>query len=178
MPIIPWGSEEDVVLTRLWIEGVEARAIADHPTIAANKRTRFAVISRAHRLHLPPHQGAACTSFAFQATERHASHRQAKPTKPPEPDLDDFEDFDMGDMLSTAKAPALGAVAAIAGLGPRSCRWPIGDPQLPDFHFCGKTKAPGVSYCPDCVAKAYMPPTPRKKVTQDTGPLVAEKLTV
>ncbi len=27
------------------------------------------------------------------------------------------------------------------------CRWPIGDPLHRDFHFCGKQKMPGFSYC-------------------------------
>ena len=27
------------------------------------------------------------------------------------------------------------------------CRWPIGDPQHRDFHFCGKPKMPGFPYC-------------------------------
>ena len=28
------------------------------------------------------------------------------------------------------------------------CRWPIGDPKHPDFHFCGAPKLPGRPYCP------------------------------
>jgi GcrA cell cycle regulator len=27
------------------------------------------------------------------------------------------------------------------------CRWPFGDPLHGDFHFCGKHKMPGFSYC-------------------------------
>ncbi len=27
------------------------------------------------------------------------------------------------------------------------CRWPIGDPQSRDFHFCGRQKTAGSSYC-------------------------------
>lgn len=30
---------------------------------------------------------------------------------------------------------------------PNDCRWPLGDPQLADFYFCGKGKVAGHSYC-------------------------------
>jgi hypothetical protein len=30
---------------------------------------------------------------------------------------------------------------------PGDCRWPIGDPQHHDFHFCGEQKAEGDPYC-------------------------------
>ena len=33
-------------------------------------------------------------------------------------------------------------------LGPRTCRWPVGDPGTPEFCFCGNTTAADRSYCP------------------------------
>lgn len=41
------------------------------------------------------------------------------------------------------------------------CRWPIGDPRKADFHFCGRKKIPGKSYCEFHALKAYRPPLPR-----------------
>jgi GcrA cell cycle regulator len=38
------------------------------------------------------------------------------------------------------------------------CRWPIGDPRHPDFHFCGKTKVAGISYCEHHARRAFQPP--------------------
>lgn len=35
------------------------------------------------------------------------------------------------------------------------CRWPIGDPQHADFHFCGKKQHDGSPYCDQHTAKAY-----------------------
>ncbi len=32
-------------------------------------------------------------------------------------------------------------------LEPNDCRWPLGDPRAPDFHFCAGPKVPGFSYC-------------------------------
>ena len=41
------------------------------------------------------------------------------------------------------------------GLTERMCKWPIGDPKQPDFHFCGKAVDITVTYCPEHRAKAY-----------------------
>jgi GcrA cell cycle regulator len=43
------------------------------------------------------------------------------------------------------------------------CRWPIGDPQLPDFHFCGKTKVAGLPYCEFHARRAFQPPQARRR---------------
>lgn len=39
------------------------------------------------------------------------------------------------------------AAAAMASLGPRECRWPLGEPAEEDFAFCGGVRLPGGSYC-------------------------------
>mgnify|MGYP002620502744 CR=1 FL=1 len=41
------------------------------------------------------------------------------------------------------------------------CRWPIGDPQQADFHYCGKRKVDGYSYCDFHVRRASQPTKPR-----------------
>ncbi len=40
---------------------------------------------------------------------------------------------------------------------PDDCRWPIGDPQLAGFHFCGKRKQDGHPYCEFHVRRARTP---------------------
>ncbi|MBB3883010.1 GcrA family cell cycle regulator [Acetobacter oeni] len=37
-----------------------------------------------------------------------------------------------------------------------SCCWPLGDPGMPDFHFCGATPLPGKPYCAEHAALAYV----------------------
>ncbi len=49
----------------------------------------------------------------------------------------------------------------MATLQPDECRWPIGDPQLPDFHFCGERKVDGHPYCAEHGARASTPGRPR-----------------
>jgi len=53
-------------------------------------------------------------------------------------------------------------------LTPSSCRWPIGDPQRSDFHFCGKGAVPGIPYCEHHARKAFQPPTVRRAPTLRT----------
>jgi len=38
------------------------------------------------------------------------------------------------------------------------CRWPIGDPQNSEFHFCGKGKVTGLPYCQHHARVAFKPP--------------------
>jgi GcrA cell cycle regulator len=37
------------------------------------------------------------------------------------------------------------------------CRWPIGDPKSADFHFCGRQKATGSSFCEHHSRIAFRP---------------------
>jgi len=48
------------------------------------------------------------------------------------------------------------------------CRWPVGEPRHPDFHFCGKPHAPGRPYCQEHWNMAFQPPRPRN---QRPGPI-------
>jgi GcrA cell cycle regulator len=43
------------------------------------------------------------------------------------------------------------------------CRWPIGDPQQSDFHFCGKKKVTGLPYCEVHARRAFQPPQARRR---------------
>lgn len=47
--------------------------------------------------------------------------------------------------------------ATILSLTERMCKWPVGDPKSPDFHFCGKQALAGLPYCAEHAAIAYQP---------------------
>ena len=52
------------------------------------------------------------------------------------------------------------------------CRWPIGDPRQADFHFCGKPKRAGQSYCQEHYRKAYQRrPSVGLEVGKEGGPI-------
>ncbi|MCR4917559.1 MAG: hypothetical protein K5912_01280 [Alphaproteobacteria bacterium] len=48
-------------------------------------------------------------------------------------------------------------------LKPGQCRWPIGDPDSEDFHFCGKQVFVGKPYCYEHCKQAYQFNAPKKK---------------
>lgn len=58
--------------------------------------------------------------------------------------------------LELSPTPPMGT-ATILALGDRSCKWPVGDPLSPDFHFCGKPACTGMPYCTNHAQLAYQP---------------------
>lgn len=48
-------------------------------------------------------------------------------------------------------------------LKPGQCRWPIGDPDSEDFHFCGHQVFVGKPYCYEHCKQAYQFTAPKKK---------------
>ncbi|MDR2413116.1 MAG: GcrA family cell cycle regulator [Rickettsiales bacterium] len=52
---------------------------------------------------------------------------------------------------------------SMAGLRPNQCRWPHGDPDSEDFHFCGAPIFVGKPYCYEHCRQAYQLAPPKKK---------------
>jgi GcrA cell cycle regulator len=46
-------------------------------------------------------------------------------------------------------------------LSDKVCRWPMGHPGEPDFHFCGQQVNPGFPYCVEHCGRAYQAQLPR-----------------
>ncbi|MBA4767687.1 MAG: GcrA cell cycle regulator [Porphyrobacter sp.] len=46
-------------------------------------------------------------------------------------------------------------------LSDKVCRWPMGHPGEPDFHFCGVAVNPGFPYCVEHCGRAYQAQLPR-----------------
>jgi len=51
----------------------------------------------------------------------------------------------------------------MANLKSNQCRWPIGDPDSDNFHFCGETVFAGKPYCYEHCRQAYQFTPPKKK---------------
>ena len=51
---------------------------------------------------------------------------------------------------------------SLLDLNERICKWPIGHPGEPEFHFCGQKSEPGFPYCNAHCAEAYQAQQPRK----------------
>lgn len=62
----------------------------------------------------------------------------------------------MTKMTNKSKQPK-----TVQTLGMHDCRWPIGDPQHADFHFCGARRVAGRPYCEAHMRAAVQPAKPR-----------------
>jgi GcrA cell cycle regulator len=51
---------------------------------------------------------------------------------------------------------------SLLDLNDRICKWPMGHPGEPDFHFCGQPSNPGFPYCVDHCGVAYQAQLPRR----------------
>ena len=51
----------------------------------------------------------------------------------------------------------------MANMRPNQCRWPIGDPDSENFHFCGEQVFVGKPYCYEHCRMAYQFTPPKKK---------------
>jgi GcrA cell cycle regulator len=51
---------------------------------------------------------------------------------------------------------------SLLDLNDRVCRWPMGHPGEPDFHFCGQAANPGYPYCVAHCGVAYQAQLPRR----------------
>ena len=159
-----WNDERVDVLKKLWADGLSASQIAGR----LGGVTRNAVIGKVHRLGL---SGRATTSRMKSPRPRlrvHANRRIMKQRVPGSAANTPLRSLYMNDMEPYVP-PAEELVIPLAErkyiqtLTESSCRWPIGDPQQPEFHFCGKSKIPGLPYCEVHARRAFQPPQARRR---------------
>ncbi len=165
-----WNDERVELLKKLWSEGLSASQIAGR----LGSVTRNAVIGKVHRLGL---SGRATTSRmkthrprARLATAKRATHnnkpRFAVAGNPAVRGLFTGEGEAYVPPAEEMVIP-LAERKTIQTLTECSCRWPIGDPQMADFHFCGKNKVPLLPYCEHHARRAFQPAVPRRRERQD-----------
>ena len=51
---------------------------------------------------------------------------------------------------------------SLLDLNEKICKWPMGHPGEPDFHFCGRPANPGFPYCVEHCGVAYQAQMPRR----------------
>ena len=57
--------------------------------------------------------------------------------------------------------PSIANKTSLLDLSDKVCRWPMGHPGEPDFHFCGDQVNPGFPYCVQHCGRAYQAQLPR-----------------
>lgn len=165
-----WTEDRIAKLKHGWESGKTATQIAE---MLGENVTRNAVIGKAHRLGLESRPSPVKSAAADIAPAAAPAARPAPPAASPVP------------AASAASAPPAAATAAPAAASPQPraaakpkagkqarttlldlnekvCKWPIGHPGEPDFHFCGKPTQPGFPYCNEHCLVAYQAQVARR----------------
>lgn len=64
-------------------------------------------------------------------------------------------------LVPAKPSPEIAGKTSLLDLSERVCRWPMGHPGEPDFHFCGVAVNPGFPYCVEHCGRAYQAQLPR-----------------
>lgn len=65
-------------------------------------------------------------------------------------------------LVPAKPSPEIAGKTTLLDLNDRICKWPIGHPGEPDFHFCGDKVNPGFPYCVEHCGHAYQAQLPRR----------------
>ena len=65
-------------------------------------------------------------------------------------------------LVPAKPSPEVADKTSLLDLNDRICKWPMGHPGEPDFHFCGQAANPGFPYCVEHCGVAYQAQLPRR----------------
>ena len=169
MTAADWTDDRVEHLKRLWEAGLSCSQIAAE----IGNVTRNAVIGKVHRLGLsgrakapsstPPRQRRVKpVQFAARARPLRTEHLKAA-TLSPEEVTERVEQEYQGDVeIPPAQAPC-----TLLELTDDTCKWPIGDPQAEDFHFCGGMALVDSPYCDAHDQIAHQLPPARRTLSSE-----------
>jgi GcrA cell cycle regulator len=132
-----------------------------------------------------PARPASATAEAKQAApaqSRPAADPAAAPAQPPQPPQPQIRSIGPGGFVRQAPgeqqspippapprrlvpakpSPEIADKTSLLDLNEKICKWPIGHPGEPDFHFCGEQANPGFPYCVEHCGVAYQAQIPRR----------------
>jgi GcrA cell cycle regulator len=134
-----WTEIRIELLRQLWDRGLAASAIARQ---LGGGISRCAVIAKVHRLTL---------------ARRVRLHGPVPPKKPPAKPRGKILQGPLIVAKPSKPRPPVMRRLVLTELGPRHCRWPVGNPASADFFFCGADReAP--PYCPYHTRVAFAAP--------------------
>jgi GcrA cell cycle regulator len=65
-------------------------------------------------------------------------------------------------LVPAKPSPEIADKTGLLDLNEKICKWPVGHPGEPDFHFCGRPANPGFPYCVEHCGVAYQAQLPRR----------------
>lgn len=171
-----WTDERVEQLKKLWAEGLSASQIAAQ----LGGVSRNAVIGKVHRLHLPGRAksgGSRAPRTKRPATTPRSNYANHTTTSGP------TRTTSSGGGAAAALKPSVNAVAfqdvemrpiedvvvpiskklKLVELSETTCKWPVGDPLLSDFHFCGHDADENAPYCTYHSKLAYQPNADKRR---------------
>ena len=152
-----WTDERVELLKKLWQDGLSASQIAKQ----LGGVTRNAVIGKVHRLGLSGRAAPskpARTVFKAPRPARPAAAAPSAPRRIAEP-VAAAVAVQPTPVRYVEEAPG---TATVLTLGAHMCKWPIGDPAMDNFTFCGRRAGEG-PYCVEHSHVAYQPAQAKKK---------------
>ena len=178
-----WTEERIERLKKMWHDGATASQIADE----LGGVSRNAVIGKAHRLGLEqrpspvkPGEEKERKKPAPAAAPKKADSAKA-PLNRSAPEMQyrsigpgGFIRQGPGDqqppippapprrLVPAKPSPEVADKTSLLDLNERICKWPMGHPGEPDFHFCGQPSNPGFPYCVEHCGIAYQAQLPRR----------------
>jgi GcrA cell cycle regulator len=129
----------------------------------------------------PPRPVAAAPAPAAEARPAPRADTPSQPIPNPTPDLPKIVSVGPGGFLRQGPgdqqapippapprrlvpakpSPEIADKTSLLDLSEKVCRWPMGHPGEPDFHFCGEAVNPGFPYCVEHCGRAYQAQLPR-----------------
>jgi GcrA cell cycle regulator len=157
----PWSVESNVeLLKQLHAEGHSASHIAAR---IGGTVTRNAVIGKANRLGLSGNPRLQRRERQRNRAERTTTKRWRRPMSTQKNRVAEL--FDTEPIITEPEifipVGQRKKITELADIG--ECKWPIGDPREPDFHFCAGKQVRGLPYCDFHARRAFQPPQPQQR---------------
>jgi len=127
------------------------RATAPAPA-PAEPRPALAPATAAPTPAAPAADAPVVRSIGPGGFQRQNPHEQQSPIPPAPPRR----------LVPAKPSPEIADKTSLLDLNDRICKWPLGHPGEPDFHFCGNPVNPGFPYCLEHCSVAYQAQLPRR----------------
>lgn len=154
-----WSDDRLESLKKLWEAGLSASQIAGELNI-----TRNAVIGKVHRLGLGGRAKSPSSAAPRPRKARPARVAESNASPKPRSTLAELLDVDLEpDLAAFDTVVPMSQRLSLSQLDDTNCHWPVGDPQSPDFFFCGGLSLTGLPYCAQHSRVAYQPAADRRR---------------
>ncbi len=166
-----WTPERTNALIALWDEG--------HSTAEIGRRlgvTKNSVVGKVHRLRLPKRgspihssasRGEAPISIARAPISRGTASQRPMASPPPRSaHTPGAAPQPQPIVLKVVYEPMPANVINLSALTSDMCSWPIGDPGMEGFRFCGRSAVAGKPYCAEHCSIAYVKVSKDRKETE------------